>query len=378
MTNKMSQKNKSSKLADQLFPETEDERSLDILTIPPDKRRLNTETYDFTVSTLLDYLKNEHIVIPQFQRGYVWNRAQASRLIESLIINCPIPVIYLSQNSDETLSVIDGNQRLNSIHLFLLNEFPLLGLTAYPEIEGFKFSELDPRIQRHIINRTVRCIVILKDTHPQIKFDVFERLNTGSVKLTAHELRHGIHSGPFMDKLETMGKNPLFRELTLNKSDKRMKADELALRFLAFRDNWRSYTKPLVSFLNAFSENNRFKNGSDLIDLEADFYRTLDSVHKLLGPFSFKTYESNLKGAKFNAALYDAQMVAVYELNLSIEDISKIDSKKFIIDNQAFINKEGFLKYISSGTTDKQSVLNRINEYKAFLLETFNNALQKK
>lgn len=373
----MTLKNKSSRLADKLFPETEDDRSLDILNIPPEKRRLNTETYDFTVSTLLDYWKNEHIVIPQFQRGYVWNRAQASRLIESLIINCPIPVIYLSQNSDETLAVIDGNQRLNSILLFLNNEFPLIGLTAYPELEGFKFSELDPRIQRHIINRTVRCIVILKDTHPQIKFDVFERLNTGSVKLTAHELRHGIHSGTLMDKLDIMGKYPLFRELTLNKNDKRMKSEELVLRFLAFKENWRSYIKPLVGFLNSYSEANRNLNEDLLVELEADFYKTLDSASILLGNFSFKTYEPNLKGSKFNAALYDAQMVAIYEMNLSADDWRKIDQKQFIMQNHDFINQDGFSKYISSGTTDKASVINRITEYQQFLLNTYKNALQK-
>jgi len=196
-------KDKSSSLADKLFPQ-QVEPEMEILSIPPEKRRLSTETYDFTVSTINDYIREHHIIIPKFQRGYVWNRAQASRLIESLIIQCPIPVIFLSQNSDETLSVIDGNQRLNSIKLFLEDDFQLKGLTAYPEIEGFYFSELDPRFQRHILNRTIRCIVILKDTHPQIKFDVFERLNTGSVKLNPQELRHGIYNGSFMDLIEKL------------------------------------------------------------------------------------------------------------------------------------------------------------------------------
>jgi hypothetical protein len=364
----MTERNKSSKLADKLFPEIE-ELNLDILTIPPEKRRLNTETYDFTVSTLVDYLNNEHIVIPEFQRGYVWNRAQASRLIESLIINCPIPVIFLSQNPDETLAVIDGNQRLNSIKLFIADEFELRGLTAYPELEGYKFSELDPRFQRHIQNRTVRCIVILKDTHPQIKFDVFERLNTGSVKLNAHELRHGIHAGPFMDKLEKLGNNKLFKELTLNKTDKRMKADELVLRFFAFAENWRNYTKPLVSFLNNYSENNRMANEQKLNEIESDFISTLSKADLALSKFAFKTYDSSNKNAKFNAALFDAQMISFYELNPSDDKVKKLASKNFINKNQEFIENENFNKYISSGTTDKNSVINRITEYKAFLTQ---------
>ena len=109
--------NKSTSLADILFPDSKVEE-IDILNIPAAERRLRTETYDFTVSTLVDYLKQGHISIPNFQRGFVWNKTQASRLIESLVINCPIPVIYLSQNADETLSVIDGNQRVNSIKFF--------------------------------------------------------------------------------------------------------------------------------------------------------------------------------------------------------------------------------------------------------------------
>jgi len=362
----MTERNKSSKLADKLFPEVK-ELNLDVLNIPPEKRRLNTETYDFTVSTLVEYLKNGHILIPEFQRGYVWNRAQASRLIESLIINCPIPVIFLSQNPDETLAVIDGNQRLNSINLFLSDNFELRGLTAYPEIEGYKFTDLDPRFQRHIQNRTIRCIVILKDTHPQIKFDVFERLNTGSVKLNSHELRHGIHSGPFMELLEKLGDNKLFRELTLNKTDKRMKSDELALRFLSLSENWRTYSKPLVTFLNNFSEANRNSSPDRLKVLEKEFTTTLKQVNLALDKFSFKTYDENLKNAKFNAALFDAQMISFYELNPSDEKISELTKKNIRIKNQEFINSEDFNKLISSGTTDKNSVIGRITDYKLFL-----------
>ena len=255
--------NQSTSLADKLFPDTIVE-DIDILNIPPAERRLRTETYDFTVSTLLEYLKQGHISIPVFQRGYVWSKTQASRLIESLIINCPIPVIYLCQNSDETLSVIDGNQRVNSIKLFLNDEFDLKGLSAYPELDGLFFSDLDPRFQRHILNRTLRCICILKDTHPQIKFDVFERLNTGSVKLSAHELRHGLYMGTLMQKIELLSKNSVFKRLTMTENDKRMKADELILRFFAFSSSWRDYNKPLADFLNRYCELNKNMSCSHL------------------------------------------------------------------------------------------------------------------
>ncbi|WP_255090714.1 DUF262 domain-containing protein [Escherichia coli] len=138
--------NDAKKLADKLFPIFDDD-DISIVDIPPEQRRLHTETYDFSISTLVDYLKNGTVFIPDFQRKYVWSRGQASRLIESLIIQCPIPVIYLNQEKDESLSVIDGNQRLTSIKLFIEDGFELQGLTAYPELEGNSFSSLDARFR---------------------------------------------------------------------------------------------------------------------------------------------------------------------------------------------------------------------------------------
>jgi hypothetical protein len=184
-------------LADVLFP-TEDEFEEAILSIPPEKRVLRTEHYDFSVSTLVAMMDKSEVVIPEYQRRYVWTDRQASRLIESLIIQCPIPVIYLNQEKDETFAVIDGNQRLNSLKRFLEDTYTLVGLTSYPELSGLKYSQLDKRFQRHISNRVLRCTVILKETHPQVKFDVFERLNSGAVQLTRQELRHGLYYGKLL------------------------------------------------------------------------------------------------------------------------------------------------------------------------------------
>ncbi len=363
--------NNSTSLADKLFPDNPIEE-VDILNIPPAERRLRTETYDFTVSTLVDYLSEGHISIPKFQRGYVWSKTQASRLIESLIINCPIPVIYLSQNNDETLSVIDGNQRVNSINLFLKDEYELKGLSAYPELEGLLFSDLDPRFQRHLLNRTLRCICILKDTHPQIKFDVFERLNTGSVKLSAQELRHGLYMGSLMKKIAILSKNSIFKKLTMTENDKRMKADELILRFFAFLNEWENYNKPLADFLNKYCERNRNMDDNSLLSLESQFLSTLMKVNAVLGNKSFRTFDQQHKSPKFNAALFDAQMIAFAELDIQQLQIDKLGQENFVEENYDFISSEQFVKYISSGTTDKNSVVGRITDYKNFISSILN------
>lgn len=361
-------KNKSSNLADKLFPDIAPPEN-EILNIPPEKRKLNTETYDFTVSTINDYITNGHMLIPQFQRGYVWNRSQASRLIESLIIQCPIPVVFLAQNSDETLAVIDGNQRLNSINLFLSEDFSLQGLTAYPELEGFKFSELDPRFQRHILNRTIRCIVILKDTHPQIKFDVFERLNTGSVKLNAQELRHGIYHGPLMTLVEKLSKNKLWKSISGLKADKRMKSDELILRFLSLCDDWRNYQKPMTGFINSYSERNKKTDKKKLESLTETFDLSLNKCFRIFGELAFKTFNEQGVKPKFNAALFDAQMVSIYELNFSEDDLKKLEKNRGVIiaELSLLFHEENFAKYIGQATTDKIAVINRIRIFRDFI-----------
>jgi hypothetical protein len=362
--------NKSTLLANRIFPDT-DEFEVEVLNIPAEKRKLITETYDFTVSTINDYINNEHIVIPNFQRGYVWNRTQASRLIESLIIQCPIPVIYLSQNSDEKLSVIDGNQRLTSISLFLNDGFPLTGLSTYPELDGLTFSELDPRFQRHIINRTIRCIAILKETHPQIKFDVFERLNTGSVRLNPQELRHGIFNGTLMTKVEELAKTSLFKKLTSTVNDNRMKGDELVLRFFTLLERLDVYEKPMSVFLNKYAEEKRFMAEDKVNELSNSFISNLNKCHFLYGDFAFKTFDENRKRLKANTALYEAQMLSMNTVNPTLQQIEAVD-KGIVIDKlEALLNNADFYNTITKATTDKNVVNKRITDYTEFLQPIF-------
>jgi len=362
--------NKSTLLANRIFPDN-DEFEVEVLNIPAEKRKLITETYDFTVSTINDYINNEHIVIPNFQRGYVWNRTQASRLIESLIIQCPIPVVYLSQNGDETLSVIDGNQRLTSISLFLNNGFPLTGLSTYPELDGLTFSELDPRFQRHIINRTIRCIAILKETHPQIKFDVFERLNTGSVRLNPQELRHGIYNGTLMTKIEDLAKASLFKKLTSTANDNRMKGDELVLRYFALVNRFDVYVKPMSVFLNKYSEENRFMTTNHVKELANNFTSNLNKCHFLYGDFAFKTFDKNRKRMKANSALYEAQMLSMNTVNPTLEQIEAVN-KAIVIDRlEDLLGTTNFYDTITKATTDKNVITKRITDYTEFLQTIF-------
>lgn len=360
----------TSNLADLLFPGSLEQQGFaeGILSIPPEQRKLHTETYDFTVDTVVERLGEKSIFIPEFQRRYVWSDAQASRLIESLIIQCPVPVIYLNQEQDERLSVIDGNQRLTSIRRFLQNEFELKGLTAYPDLEGNRFFELDTRFQRHIANRTLRCIVILKDTHPQVKFDVFERLNTGAVKLTPQELRHGLYYGDLINLATKVATETKFAGDLDIKEDKRMKAEELILRFWAMSENFADYRKPLAGFINSFAEEHRALTPDQRDYLTAAFIDSLSVVKELFEDLAFKIFDENaVIDSKFNSALYDAEMIAVRQLLVAnqLKAMTPMAAKAALVN--LVRNNEGFRKSISIATSDENQVKYRVNAMKVML-----------
>lgn len=362
-------------LADRLFPVIRQQEEIELKNIPPEQRRLHTETADLTVSSLQQYLSNGKLVIPEFQRGYVWTRTQASRLIESLIIQCPIPVVYFSQEQNNTLIVIDGNQRLLSIKLFLNDAFELEGLTTYPELNGASWSTLDPRFRDHIHNRTIRCITILKDTHPQIKFDVFERLNTGSVHLNAQELRHGVNYSYLLETLDLLTKNEKWKKAAGIRVDKRMKGAELVLRYFALRYNRSGYTKPLSSFLDSFSSAHK-NTPKDTIDgWTKEFNNTVERVDNALGKLAFRIFEDDLRTVTaFNSALYDAEMIGFAETKNPIilnRQYDKIDLQKRIL---ALISTTKFGNSMRRATSDEQAVAYRISAFKEFL-DTYPDAV---
>lgn len=345
-------------LADILFPtEVDNEYEEAILNIAPDKRVLRTEQYDFSVASLMAMMERKEIVIPEFQRRYVWSERQASRLIESLIIQCPIPVIYLNQERDETFSVIDGNQRLRSLKRYLDDKFALVGLTSYPELSGLKFSMLDVRFQRHISNRVLRCIAILKETHPQVKFDVFERLNSGAVALTRQEIRHGLFYGPLFKKASEVSRMVRLDKYLGTRSDKRMKAEELVIRFWALEGGLVEYEKPLAGFISSFAEKNRNLSENEVEALGEKFKSTFDRVVELFGE---RAFSHTIGKVRFNAAVYDAQMIAVSKL--SEPAFVRLRSKANTVQQEYKLleNEKDYRQSIAFATSDKVALQGRI------------------
>ena len=353
-------------LADALFPVNEVEFEEAILSIPPEKRILRTEQYDFSVSTLVGMMNKGEVNIPEFQRRYVWTDRQASRLVESLIIQCPIPVIYLNQEKNETFSVIDGNQRLNSLKRFVDDKFTLSGLTSYPELSGLKYSQLDIRFQRHISNRVLRCTVILKETHPQVKFDVFERLNSGAVALTRQELRHGLYFGSLLKKASSVAKELRLDNHFGGRKDKRMKAEELVIRYWALSDGIGAYEKPLASFISAYAEANRNPADGDLEKLSKDIRVAHSRAVELFGRHCF-SFSKDDGAARFNAAVFDAQMLA--SAKLSSAAFQSLQGKTGAIRKayEELQKNPEYARSVTLATSDKAALQGRIHKVSTLL-----------
>ena len=276
---------------------------------------------DCTLETWHEMWRDGEIIIPKFQRGFVWKPAQSSRLIESFLMGLPVPPVYLylEYRALERL-VIDGQQRLKSVFYFLEGrfgedtpfpgkEFRLTGLGAGSRLQGKSFTDLGPLGQKrikHTILRAMNVQSVIPDDYASV-YPIFERLNNGGVALSAQELRNGIHNGRFVELLRELNRNPQWRQI-LGKAgpDRRERDVELLTRFFALRDAG-EYRKPMKDFLSRFMQENRDAPEGVLAKRGQVFRDTCGQVVAALGeqPFHGKS--------GLNVAVLDAVLVAFSE-----------------------------------------------------------------
>lgn len=236
----------------------EDSDAIDPDETPIRDRKVVTQPYDLAIKSLIDQVNDATIFLrplakrPNFQRQYVWTDKLASKLVESILLKVPIPPCYLSQNDDYELDVIDGQQRIYSLYRYLENQFALEGLEVLTELNGKRFFEIESKLQRQLETFTLRCILITNESHPEIKFEVFERLNSNTVPLNSQELRNCVYRGALNELLGKLSADePWLKILGKKAPDKRLRDEELILRFYAFEMlGLKTYRTPLKHWLN--------------------------------------------------------------------------------------------------------------------------------
>lgn len=367
------------------------QENLDLIQQKARERTVKTQTVEYDLETLAKRIDRKSIKLdPDYQRRHRWTRETSSRLIESLILNIPIPVVFISQDvdvddevSDEgsRYTVIDGQQRLTAIHDFLRNRFPLEGLETLPELNGVYYKSLPSFLIRRLEERTVRCMRIDSTVDAQIKFDIFERLNTGSVKLEAQELRNATARGPFNDLIKELAKTSYFRDLIQvdthrpEESPKvqKMEDAELVLRFFALsHGRYRDLRKGFKEFLTTSQVEFNALPLAQLNQWKEEFETYMKFLHLRVGPAPFAKWRITggieKRMSSFNAAVFDALAIGLAEAFTATQvesDAEAVAAK--IRDVRILFADAEFFASVSGSVNDAAKVKYRINAVAALL-----------
>ena len=330
---------------------------------------------DFSLRALHDMAKTNAIDLqPDYQRRDRWNPVKQSALIESFILNVPVPPVYLSEDDFGKYSVIDGKQRITAIKNFLAGELKLSKLTKFKELEGLKFMDLPLQIQNALSVRPyIRVITLLKQTDPQLKYEVFLRLNTGGEKLLAQEIRNVAYSGPLNDLLIELSSEPFLWERLKIKSDssssyRNMVDVEHVLRFFTLRERWHSIGQLPSAEMDSYMLDNRSPTAPKINELKTKFKFCLNACQQIFGSKAFQKPQAGGWRGQFISPLFDAEMVAVSLF--SAKEIARIATKKDEVVKslkQAFNEDLSFAKSVGQSTNNPASIKRRITTVRDIL-----------
>jgi uncharacterized protein with ParB-like and HNH nuclease domain len=326
---------------------------------------------DLTLTSLIEMWERGDIIIPDFQREFVWKIKQSSLLIESFLVGLPVPPIFFYIDDDNKSLVIDGQQRLLSVIYFFeeyfgaenskgkRQTFRLTGLHEKSAFHNKKFSDLDPKDRRKLESSVLRAINIRqltpKDESTSV-YHIFERLNTGGTPLAPQEIRNCVFRGNFLSSLRNLNNDKNWR-IILSKPliDKHQKDVELILRVFGLCNDLSSYVKPMKEFLNTVA--NKYKRAPvEVIErFHRDFVLTCKIVNEELRkkPFSVR--------GPLNISIFDSIFCTI--LN-NLDSLPKNLSEKY----ELLLKDETFIEYTTLATTDEKVVKARFKYVKEKLI----------
>jgi hypothetical protein len=320
---------------------------------------------DRQISDVIKSLKNGEIIIPDYQRNFVWDNKAQSRFIESILLNIPVPPIFIKEKvvletQNMSYEVIDGSQRLRTLLRFDSNNLKLTGLEKLKEFNGSKINTLPKGImQQFFSSREIQFIKIDKSTDNDIQYDIFERLNQGAISLNAQELRNCIYHGDFNDFLLKLRENELYKSLlekfnnfkyiaipkdiSEDNFEKVLKPDknrfndvEMILRFFSLYESKKNnvenkYKPPRKEMLNDFMHirTNEKEINQSISDNELDniFLKAIQIVKTVFRDKQFKRFFIRDGKAiwlpSMNKSLFDIQMLGLLDYDLDVIEENK-------------------------------------------------------
>ena len=333
---------------------------------PFDPSKIKVRTEPAVVGLLLSRIEHDEIdLAPDFQRlSGIWNAEKQSRLIESLLLRIPIPVFYVAANEADRWAVVDGVQRLSTIHDYVTGKFFLTRLEYRTEFDGRRFADLPRPMQRRISETQFVVNVIEPGTPPEVKFNIFRRINTGGMTLNGQEIRHALNPGPVRAYLKELAASDEFARATAGSiRPRRMDDRACVLRFLAFRmtpgeeysgTSLDEYLDAAMKAINSMKQERR----NVLAD---DFRRAMRAAADIFGDDAFrKRYVPGAGRRQINMPLFEAWSVQL--ARCSPEQIDRLVERRDAVRERftALLNEDQeFEQAISSSTGTPRRIRKR-------------------
>ncbi|WP_315462838.1 DUF262 domain-containing protein [Sphingomonas sp. S6] len=324
------------------------------------KRTVSYDMYDMSVRQLIDMVESGVVdIAPDYQRHFVWDDQRESELIESIFLGIPVPSLYMATNSDATWEVVDGVQRLSTLIHFCGSDdarrrierpkkLELNGLRKLDSFNGANFDNLPRSIQLTFTLRPLRVTTLNDKSDKHVRYDLFERLNTGGVKLHAQEIRNCVLGGRFRDIIKELASDENFRSVVAlpNNEIREATYEEMILRFFAFYQSYLDFDHDVESFLTSYMENHARTGPPD--EATAVFLQTMEKLKEAL-PNGIS--RNNRKTTPIN--LYEGVAVGAA---LAIATARPLDWSKL----QAITEGEPIKKFTTAATNSRPMVRGRI------------------
>lgn len=330
------------------------------------RNSLTTDRLDMSYGEIISMYQNDDLIInPEFQRLFRWNNYQKTRFIESILLGIPTPPIFVAEDKEGKWELVDGLQRLSTIISFFgllkgpseeKNKWTLEKAPLVSALEGINIDTLPLLFQRNIKRAYCRVEIIKWDSNIDMRYELFNRLNTGGSSLTEQEIRNCIFRGngnEFNNFIRELADLPQFIELVDISSKKKdeLYLDELVLRFLSLKEDYNSMNDNLSEHMTKFMENET-KYHNLVYDFEKENFNNIISLLYKLGSDVFKATNK-----QFSSAIYDGIMVATNKFYEKYKD--DVESLKAKI--KLLKNNEEYKSNMGSNSGGKGRVQKRIS-----------------
>ena len=352
-------------------------KSMEEITKPFNPNEIDVDISTVNLGSLIDQLENDEIDLqPDFQRVTdVWDNVKKSRLIESILLGLPLPSFYFSENPvSQKLSIIDGLQRICAIRDFVLekeNPLKLEGLQFLKNFEGFTFSQLARPEVKRIKSLKITMNTLRKGTPLDVKYIIFQRVNTAGVPLTPQEMRHALNQGPAAIFIKELADMESFKKATnYSVESKRMQDRDFVNRFIAFFIGYQDYMGDLDMFLNdKMGELNKMTS-EQRDDIRVSFDKAMKCCYEIFKKDTFrKRYKQEDRRKPISKSVYDT-------LSVNIAWLSDEERKLLLKNTEAFkagmirlFNDKKFDFSITTGTGKKYNVEQRFTMVKSLIKE---------